>query len=253
MGARTRPPDNFAAEPVFVDVGEVTMKKTTTILWGSVLVGSLAIGAGCGGGGGGQGPGGSNVIGNVSVAQTGADTTTDGIQTLAQGGGRQVEDLTDSGGTFQLIDAPTGEILVVFRRSGCEGSLPLGAVPSNSTIDLTNVSVVCPPADPFNANVAVQTISESFRAVAHEDGADGAIDLRLCVRVGDDNRVRTIQVPLDADVRDEGNRPIGRGAIREGDLLQLDGDRSGPGGTFLFDASRVTIIGTDEVNECDLP
>jgi hypothetical protein len=192
------------------------------------------------------------VIGNVTVAQTGVDTSRDGITVAARGQNRERTDVTDSAGTFQLLDAPTGEILVAFRRGTCEGSFPLGAVPSNATINLTNLRFTC-SSDPFASEVAAQTIAESFRAVAHANGSDVGVDLRLCVRVGDDNRVRTIQVPDTAEVRDEGGRAIGRGALRERDFLQIDGERSTTGGVFTFRANRVAIVATNARNDCDRP
>lgn len=159
-------------------------------------------------------------------------------------GGREASDVTDASGSFSLGNAPTGEVTVVFRDGDCEASFPLGGVISNSTITLSDVSFLCAD-DPGSATPT--SISETFRGVARDNPGDEAT---LCVRVGSDDRNRT--VPLDgAAIEDENGQPITAAALEENDLLEVTGDRSTTGSSFSFATDTVRIVDRDVEDVCD--
>ena len=234
-----------------------------TALGGTVFVG------GCGDNDDdGLDPGGSTFRGNVSVATTAAvetersllrrfaelllpwrtahaqipDTTLGDI-TVTVVSNRERTDITDANGQFVLFDAPTGETTVIFRRGGCQASFPISAVVSGSTITLTNVNFQCNEATPDN-------IHETFRAVLRDEPSGTGDDLDLCVRVGDDQRLRSAF----------GGGAVYRGAngetrsfddLEDDDLLEIDGDRSGFGAPDSFFVEQVRILERNVNDPCD--
>jgi hypothetical protein len=219
------------------------------------------------------GPGGSTVSGNVSAATTASvaaerrwlawlgeqflgfarpahaqvtDTTVGGITVIVRGQGREVSDLTDSAGGFVLTNAPTGDVIVLFRRGSCEGSLPIGAVISNSTLNLIDVDFLCDGSSV--GDVTFADLSERFNGVTRDD-PDIESNVRLCTRVGDDDVLRDISA-VGADLRNSSGGSIGFGDIEENDLLQIDGFRSDGGSSFTFDTQRIEIVERDVRDEC---
>jgi len=252
------------------------MRRSRRIRLGSVLS-ALALGLtlGCGHDRhGSPGPGGSTFTGTVSNASTAAaasarstwlawlgeeilgfarpahaqatDTTLGGITVIARGDGREVSDLTDSSGRFTISDAPTGEVTIVMRRGSCEGSLPIGGVISTSTLTLVDASFTC---NGSVGDVTVADIGESFVGVTRDEPSDRT-QVRLCTRVGSDDVLRSVSVPLSATIVDSGGGPATFSDIRQHDELQIDGFRSASGDSFAFDTQRVQIQQHDVTDEC---
>ncbi|MGH7823106.1 MAG: hypothetical protein ACREQ9_25380 [Candidatus Binatia bacterium] len=219
------------------------------------------------------GPGGSTIAGNVSNAETaeaasargswlawlatevvglvrvahaqGSDTSLDGILVIARSGGRETSGITASSGDFFLSSAPTGDVTILFRRGGCEASVPIGSVASNSTITLSDVSFVCTGN---SGNASIDEISEIFAGVARDDVDAGSV--RVCVRVGSDDRTRTVSTQ-GAIVQDESGDTTTDAAIREDDLLEIEGNRSDAGNSFTLDTERIRILDRDVRDVCD--
>lgn len=234
---------------------------------GAILVVLASLAFGCGHDS--PGPGGATVRGNVSNAATAAvarhrstylawlgetllgfartayaqapDTSLGGITVIVRGGGREVSDLTDASGAFVVGNAPTGDVVVLFRRGSCEAEVPLGGVLSNSTITLAGATFDCGTA-------TVGAVGESFSGVLREDPDDPA-DVRLCVRRGDDDVERRVDMEGAAITGDSGNS-IRFSALDFHDLVEISGSRSGAGETFTFDTASVHVARHEVRDDC---
>jgi hypothetical protein len=244
---------------------------------GTLFVLAALVGLGCGSDHDSPGPGGSTISGNVSNASTAAvtsarsklfawlgesviglarnayaqslDVSRGGITVVVRGGGREVSDLTDASGSFVVSDAPTGDVVVLFRRGSCEASLPVGGVLSSSTITLSGVSFLCASG---SATATVNAVGESFAGVLRGDPAPSErADVNLCVRRGDNDVERHVNMDSAAFQGDSGNA-IEFGALDGLDLVQVDGGRSGAGETFTFTASNVRVTRHDVKDDCIL-
>jgi hypothetical protein len=209
---------------------------------------ALALTFGCGSDRhGSPGPGGATFTGAVTNASTASDTTLGGITVIARGSGRELSALTDTNGGFQITDTPTGTVTVVFRRGTCEGSIDMGGVISNSTLNLIGVGFTCAPGSSAGA-VTVADVGERFEGVTRDDPTDQSA-VRLCTRVGNDDVLRTTSF-VGASFFDIGGSSTTFAAIDQHDLLQIDGFRSGPGTNFTFSSQRVQIMEHDVTDEC---
>jgi len=219
------------------------------------------------------GPGGSTIMGSVSNATTASlskpsrwfawlredvlglarpalaatDTTLGGITVIARGGGRELSDLTDSAGGFQIVDAPTGEVTIIFRRGSCEGSLPIGGVISSSTLTLSGVGFVCNPGSNVG-NVTFGSLAERFTGVVRDD-PPAQNNLRLCTRVGSDDVLRSISA-LSASVTDSAGNPTTFSAVTQHDQLLINGFRSGADDNFTYNTQSLTIQERNVTDEC---
>lgn len=238
---------------------------------------AVAVMIGCGGKNDSPGPGGSTILGNVGAADTAdvgrrrsvwlawlgehvlgvaraayaqtRDSSLGGITVIVRGQGREVSDLTNDSGGFTVADAPTGDVEVIMRRGSCEASLPLGRVISSSFITLFDTDFSCPDGSNSGA-ISVAGIAERFVGVTREDPDDRA-DVRLCVREGDNDQLRSVDV-RGAVFDDEDGRPIDFGDLDLHDLVEIDGDRSGPGRGFDFATISVRIADHDVRDDCVL-
>ena len=193
------------------------------------------------------GPGASTVSGNVSTATTGLDVSLRGITVIARGSGGETSDITDSAGGFILSGAPTGEISLTFRRGSCEAALAFGGVISSSTLTISNVSFNCPSG---TATVSAGGVSEKFLGVVRGEPSSPDADMKVCTRVGSDDRSRHI-TPDGASVQDQGGQPTTFSDIQKRDLLEVQGDRSGPGNSFDFHVQNIRIQQRDTQDVCN--
>jgi hypothetical protein len=116
---------------------------------------------------------------------------------------------------------------------------------SRGTITLTDVSFVCTDGD---GNASPGEISEIFQGVGRDDPENG--EMRVCTRVGSDERSRTVPT-TGALVQDPDGATTTEAALRENDLLEIEGSRSGAGNTFSFDTNRIRILDRDVRDVCD--
>ena len=136
---------------------------------------------------------------------------------------------------------------MLFRRGSCEGSLPIGGVVSTSTLTLVGVSFLCSPGSDVAA-VSLADLGERFNGVSRDNPSDQT-QVRLCTRVGSDDVLRTISME-GADIVDTGGAATTFADLEEHDLLQIDGFRSGPGSSFVFDTQRVQVKEHNVTDEC---
>ncbi len=183
-------------------------------------------------------------LARTAHAQT-ASTALGGITVVVRGGGREVSDLTDDSGNFNVVDAPTGDVLVLFRRSSCEAELPLSGVLSNSTIALGNVSFVCVSSA---GTATASSIQEQFSAVIRND-PDTQDDVRTCVRRGGNDTDRHIDMDGATFFGDSGNQ-VDFGDLQIHDELDVAGTRSAPGETFTFTTSTVHVHRHNVKDDC---
>ena len=238
----------------------------------------IAMGMGCGGDNSSPGPGGATLTGNILTASTASleksrstwlawvgenliglartayaqvtDSSVDGITVIARGQGREVSDLTGAGGDFIITDAPTGDIDIVLRRGGCEGTLPLGNVISNSSITLEDVDFNC-PSGTGTGLVDPSGIFETLQGVIRNED-DPESEVTLCVRQGDDDRDRDIDF-TSASLEDEGGDSTSFSSFRDNDLVEVSGERSGSGDSFDFNADLVRLRDRDVRDDCAVP
>jgi len=255
------------------------MRRSAFVNFGWIVSAyALAVTFGCGSDRhGSPGPGGSTFTGSVTNASTTAvarerstwlawlgenlllmarsayaqttNTTLGGITVIARGDGREISALTDTNGGFQIANAPTGTVTVVFRRGSCEGSVDMGGVISNSTLNLVGVTFTCAPGSSAGA-VTIADVGERFEGVTRDDPTDQSSSaVRLCTRVGNDDVLRTTSF-VGASFFDTGGSPSTFGNLDQHDLLQIDGFRSGPGTNFTFSTQRVETLQHDVTDEC---
>jgi len=224
---------------------------------------------------GGPGPGGATISGNVSDATTASvaaerrswlawlgesvlgfarsayaqaqDGSLGGITVIVRGEGREVSDLTATTGNFVVIDAPTGDTTVLFRRGGCEASMPLGDVISNSSVILADTSFVCTGS---SGTVSPGDVSEQFEGVIR-DTPDDPADVDLCVRHGDNDDNRSISV-FGADIEDQAGFTSSFADLERHDLVQVTGLRADPENDSPFDTIAVQIVRRNVTDDCEL-
>ena len=240
-----------------------------------VLTGVMAMSCGGDGDDDSPGPGGATISGNIATASTASlersrsslfawigeniiglarnayaqvvDTSVGGITVIARGQGREVSDLTGSNGEFVVVDAPTGDITVIFRRGACEASLPLGNVISTSSIILDDTDFSCPSGSDVGT-VDPTTILESFQSVLrNEDDPEDSVT--QCVRLGDSSTDRDVDFTT-ARLEDEDGDVTSYAAFQTNDLVQITGERIGSGDGFGFIADLVEIIDRDARDVC---
>ena len=244
-----------------------------------VVVLTIAMGMGCGGDNKSPGPGGSTITGNVATASTASleksrrtwlawvgenlvglartayaqviDTSVDGVTVVVRGGGREVSDLTGTSGDFVVTNAPTGDVDVIFRRGGCEATLPLGNVISNSTITLQDADFSCPSGSGTGTIDAAGGIFETMQGVIRNDD-DPETEVTLCVRQGNDDRDRDVDFS-EANLEDEDGRSTSFAAFRTNDLVEVSGERSGSGDGFDFITDLIRLRDRDVRDDCALP
>ena len=210
----------------------------------------IAMGMGCGGDNHSPGPGGATISGNILTASTAADSSVTGITVVARGQGRDVSDLTGADGDFVITDVPTGDINVVLQRGGCEGTLPLGNVISNSTITLEDVGFTCPGGTGAGLVDPAGTFEVLQGVIRNDDDPENAVT--LCVRQGDDDRDRDIDFET-AALQDEGGSSTSFASFRTLDLVEVSGERIGTGDGFDFHADLIRLRDRDVRDDCSIP
>jgi len=238
----------------------------------------IAMGMGCGGDNSSPGPGGATITGNILTASTAslqksrrtwlawagenlvglartayaqaADSSVDGITVIARGQGREVSDLTGGSGDFVITDAPTGDVDIVLRRGGCEGTLPLGNVISNSTITLEDVDFTCPSGTGTGLVDPAGTFEVLQGVIRNDDDPESAVT--LCVRQGNDDRDRDVDFET-ADLEDEDGRSTSFASFRTLDLVEVSGERIGTGDSFDFHTDLVRLRDRDVRDDCSIP
>jgi hypothetical protein len=201
---------------------------------------ALVLSAGCDGESG-LGPGSSTFLGNVSSAMTAGDGSLGGIVVAVSGDGVSTG-ITDAAGDFRISATPTGNVFVAFRRGACEAGFPLDAVPSRSTIRLTDVDFDCDTAIPG-------TILESFQAVLR-DRPGSPDDLDTCIRAGRDDRRRNVDGSAAGYELADG-RPANFFDLDDDDRLGIDGERTRTGAPGTLLASRIRILERNVNDPCD--
>ncbi len=248
----------------------ISASTTRSICSAVVVAATLALGCG---GGGAPGPGGSRISGGVATADTArlersrqtrlawlreripglvrsayADASLDGITVIARlGNNREVSDVTDASGDFELENAPTGNLALILRRGGCEAALPLDEVPSQSTLVVSAIDFVC-TADPGTA--VPGGIAETFLGVLRDNPENPDADARLCVRVGDDDLTRTVVIG-DAPIQNQAGQTINFPALGENDLVEIQGTRPTSGDTNPFVVENVRVLDTNVRDKCE--
>lgn len=245
--------------------------RTTRSVCNAVLV-AAALALGCGGDGS-PDPGGSRISGDVATADTArlerarktwlawlreripglarsayADASLDDITVIVRlGNNREVSDVTDASGNFELANAPTGNLALILRRAGCEAALPLDDVPSQSTLVVSEIDFVC-TADPGTA--VPGGIAETFLGVLRDNPENPDADTRLCVRVGDDDLTRNVVIGA-APIQNQAGQTINFPALGENDLVEIQGTRPTSGDTNPFVVQNVRVIDTNVRDKCE--
>ena len=246
------------------------MKRVRSIAVAACAAGAL-VWAGCGGGGGSGGDT-ATVGGNVSSASTAlresahrswlawvgeevvglarrayaaaaVDRSPGQITVTVTAGGRQESTMTGNDGNFTVGGAPAGDVDVVFSRGNCTASVPLDDVEAGSTIDLQDVSLDCDRAHPGK-------VAETFQAVLRNQPASLHGNLNVCATTNGNPHVRAIDTSSSTQFEDSGGSPIDPSSLKDGDLLDLSGDRAGIGANSTLEATLVKRIGSGDADAC---
>lgn len=164
-----------------------------------------------------------------------------GIAVTARGAGGRVSGETAPDGSFELENAPTGDVEVSFQDGGCEASGEIPSLGGGCTLLLEDVDLDC------SSIRSIGRIGEECDVVVENKPSSCNGNLNVCVRTADGIRNRVVNTGCEDFDAGEFE------ALQEGDGIHVVGQRSGLGAPSTLNADDVEILGPGNLADCTVP